>query len=176
MKQLFVLSVFLLGMLCCNVSIAQPIDSTSLTTNTITKEHTADDDDFAPGLFIGAVIMLGIATVAVLAGSILAALAVLAILGLIPIGIITTSIFVGIQKRSAEKGFKFFLVLTAAMGGTVMGGLSAFLFHYLLHSQYTIPTVIAAGAFLGLIAGIAFGNILFYVFQRLVVFVKQKMV
>ncbi|SDJ98563.1 hypothetical protein SAMN05421823_101586 [Catalinimonas alkaloidigena] len=105
---------------------------------------------------------------------VLAGFALLALVGLITVGVVSTSVFIGVHQRSATKGFLAFTLTTFAVIGCALGCASGEILYRILH-QGTVATSLLLGAFVGLIAGILFGRIAFRLLQRFITYLRQKL-
>lgn len=88
-------------------------------------------------------------------------------------GIISASVLVGFQQKSAGKGFKTFFILLCSLGTSAI----SVVFFWVLNSVYDWWTTEIA-AFAGLVAGVftgwLLGLLIFYTFRRIVLFLKEK--
>ena len=183
MKQTLILTISMLLLICGSTIYAQTIDSTnnaisSTQVDTLTKtDHSADideSDDFSPGLLFFALIGFAFILASVGCGIVLTILALLIISGLISFGILSTSILVGLNKKSFATGFKTFIVLTSTIGGLLLGGTCFWLLNKVLH-WWTVKTAIIIGGTCGLLSGLLFGILTFYILQRLTNYIKEKL-
>jgi hypothetical protein len=183
MKLTLFITTILLFTLTSLRTFAQTADSTiqitnSVQTDTITTKSNSmkydENDDFSPGLFFFAMIGFVFILVCVGAGIVLTVLGLLIIFGLVSFGILSTSIIVGLNKKSFAKGFKTFFVLASTFVGLIFFGVGFWLLNKIAH-WWTTQTAIITGATSGLFAGLAFGLLAYYVLQRLTTYFKQKL-
>ena len=183
MKQKLFITTFLLFILTSLTTFGQTADSTIRITSSVqadtisTKSNSMEydeSDDFSPGLFFFAMIGFVFILVCVGAGIVLTVLGLLIIFGLVSFGILSTSIIVGLNKKSFAKGFKTFIVLASTIGGLLFFGVGFWLLNKIVH-WWTTQTAIITGATSGLIAGFAFGLLAYYILQRLTTYFKQKL-
>jgi hypothetical protein len=163
-----------------NLTLGQTIDSmpsieneqtiSNLTTET---DDFEDVDDFAPGLFLFAVLGFAFILISAGAGIVLTILALLILFALIGAGIFSASILVGLNKKSFTKGFKTFLVSTTTIGGLFVGLAGAWIFNNSTHGS-TLQASLIAGSIIGLLAGLSFGLFAFYAIQKLTTYLKTK--
>lgn len=135
----------------------------------VQEEHLNDDNDvslillFLPFLLLSA-----------LAAIVLPMIAALILLGFISLGIVSTSVLVGLWKRSFTKGFKVFILLFSCFGGIVTGGFTFGAFNLILHWTKT-SVAILCGSATGAVCGLIFGYFAFYIIRKLIVFLMQKL-
>jgi len=183
MKQTLFITTILLFILTSLTTFGQTADSTiqvtsSVQADTITAKSNSmeydESDDFSPGLFFFAMIGFVFILVCVGAGIVLTVLGLLIIFGLVSFGILSTSIIVGLNKKSFAKGFKTFIILASTIGGLLFCGVGFWFLNIIVH-WWTTQTAIITGATFGLIAGFAFGLSAYYILQRLTTYFKQKL-
>jgi hypothetical protein len=178
----YLITIITTFLLIANPAVAQTYDSTNTVTTTIqsdtTQAITTDPyegtDDFSPGLALLTLIGVGFIFVCVGAGIVLTVIALLIISGLISFGILSASILIGLNKKSFALGFKTFLVSTSTIGGLLLGGLGFWILNKVLH-WWTIQTALTIGAAAGLLAGLTFGLITFYILQQLTTYLRDKL-
>lgn len=154
----------------CNQKKNVQIDT--LTTQ-INSENIEENDDFSPGLFYFALIGFIFILVNIGAGIVLTVLGLIIIFGLVTFSILSTSIIVGIHKKSFAKGFKVFIVLISTIGGLLFCSLGFWLLNNLVH-WWPIQTSIITGAAIGLIAGYLMGLLAYNILLRMTTYFKQK--
>lgn len=134
-----------------------------------------DDQDFAPGLFFGVLLVFFVILFCIGAGIVFAVLSVLAIVAFTTLGIISTSVYVGLYKKSFSKGALAFFLLVGALAG-VFTGVGGFLFITILFDlSYTLPVILVSGSIGGLIAGILFGFLFFKILKLTAKLVQNKL-
>ncbi len=183
MKQTNFILIFWFSMLTCLTIFGQTSDSikpftTAEKANTLMTTHNTADfdqsDDFSPGMLFFALIGLALILICVGAGIVLTVLGLLAIFGLVSFGVLSTSLIVGLNKKSFAKGFKTFIVLSSTVGGLLICGTGFWLFNKIVH-WWTTQTAIFTGATCGLLAGLIFGLLANYILQRLTNYFKTKL-
>ena len=96
------------------------------------------------------------------------------LLGLVTAGVVSASVITGLYKKSFAKGFKVFLVLSCAFGGAftfaVLSGLTGVVLNW-----HDLSTAVLLGTGFGLLSGILFGFLAFYVLQRIVIYFKARL-
>jgi hypothetical protein len=180
MRKLITILLFILTSL---TTFGQTVDSLNqakkstqsetLITQTTPKEYE-DSDDFSPGLLFFAVIGIAFILVFVGVGIALTVLGLLIIFAFVSFGILSTSIIVGLNKKSFAKGFKTFIVLASSIGSLLFCSAGFWLVNKITH-WWTIKTAIITGASFGLLSGFAFGLLAFYILQKLTNYFKQKL-
>ena len=88
-------------------------------------------------------------------------------------GLISASVLVGFQQKSASKGFKTFFILLCSLGTSVI----SVIFFWVLNSVYdwwTTEIAAFAGLVVGVFTGWLLGLLIFYAFRKIVLFLKEK--
>ena len=155
------------------IQITSSVQSDTITEKSNSTEY-AESDDFSPGLLFFALIGFVFILICVGAGIALTILGLLILFGLVSFGILSTSIIVGLNKKSFAKGFKTFIVLTSTVVGPLLFSVGFWLLNKVVH-WWTVQTAIITGATLGLMAGLIFGQLVYYILQRLTAYFKQKL-
>ncbi len=180
-KQAFCLLIFLFSVL--ETFGQEPVDSskqitTSIQRDSLTKTtgvyHNNETDDLSLMQLFFVLVFIGVILLGIGVGIVVAVLALLILFGLVSFGIVSTSVIVGLNKKSFEKGFKTFIVLGSTIGGLLVGGTSFWLFNKVVH-WWSIQTAILTGSIAGLLGGLGFGFIAFYVLQKLTTYLKLKL-
>jgi hypothetical protein len=156
-----------------NKQIITSIQKDSLTTKNNVLDYE-QSDDFSPGLLFFALIAFTFILASVGCGVMLTVLGLFIVFGLISFGVLSTSIIVGLNKKSFTKGFKTFLVLISTIGGLFFGGIFFGLLNIWLH-WWTTKTAIIMGATCGLIGGLLLGLLAYYILQRLTNYFKERL-
>jgi hypothetical protein len=165
-----------------NLVVAQNNDSTNTSVTTIQSDtiHAATTDpyegteDFSAGLAFLALIGVGFILVCVGAGMALTVIGLFIIFGLISFGTLSASVLIGLNKKSFALGFKTFLVSTSTIGGLLLGGFGFWILNKILH-WWTTQTALTIGTALGLLAGVTFGLVTFYILQRLTTYLRDQL-
>jgi hypothetical protein len=183
MKLLLFTTTILILLLTCMTTSGQSAASTTQTTksvqaDTITGKSDARkydaSDDFSPGLFFFAMIGFAFILICVGAGIVLTVFGLFILFGLVSFGILSTSIIVGLNKKSFAKGFKTFIVLASTFGGLFFCGVGFWLINKIF-LWWTTQTAIITGTASGLIAGFTFGLLAYYILQRMTTYFKQNL-
>jgi uncharacterized membrane protein YciS (DUF1049 family) len=137
-------------------------------------EDDEGDDEFNVFLFSLASVFFAALFGAAVIGGFFAALLLLAIIALISAGILSTSVIVGLYKRSVGAGFKFLLALCGGIIGICFGSLMAFFFT----KGFTINTlpVTLTSTLSGLLGGIIIGLITANLVIKLLRYLHKKYV
>ncbi len=130
--------------------------------------------DAAPGLFIFAVLMFIFILVCIGVGIVVATLILLLLFGVIAIGLISSSILVGLYNKSFLKGFKIFIIGGSTMGCTILGIGSFIIYNKIVH-YWSLQTSVFVGILSGSIAGFLLGIIIFYTVRKLTGFFYSKL-
>jgi hypothetical protein len=107
------------------------------------------------------------------AGIVLAAILALILFGFIAAGILSTSMLVGLQKKSLEKGFFTFWTSSVSILGAFLGTGTFYFLNRILHWNST-QTAILSGFAAGLLSGCFLAIISFYIFKRILLLLKNK--
>jgi hypothetical protein len=146
----------------------------SVQTDTLTAITKTDQfvgtDDLSPMQLFFVLILLGV----ILLGIGLTILILFIVFGLVSAGILSTSIIVGLNKKSFTKGFKTFILIVSTITGLLVGCFSFVVIHKINH-WWTIKESIISGAISGLLGGFVFGLLLFYILRRLTTYFRQKL-
>lgn len=136
-------------------------------------QTTGGANDFAPGVLAGTVIMAVGALLLIGVGIVIALAAFAFVSALISVGALSTSVIVGLNKRSFTKGFKTFIYLLPSGLGVLIGALGLVLLNMVMHwFSAGVATLIGAGA--GLTAGLFIGYLLLFAIQRLTTHYKRR--
>lgn len=141
----------------------------------ISLQNTAPiEEEF--NLFLFAILILGIIfiCISVLIALLITILCLFAIFGFILVGAISTSILVGINKKSFTSGFKTFVTVFSTFAFGIIGIGSFWFLNKLLH-WWSETKAITIGLSLGLISGLVTGLILAFVIKKLSTFLKAKL-
>ncbi len=138
-------------------------------------EQAAGDEpvDDAPGIAILVLITMVVMLVCVGAGIVLCALAILAIFGLIAIGVLSASVATGIYQRSVQTGIRTFIIT----GSIVAGGLGGMLigwFVNLLMLSSDLKLVLPVSGIGGMLAGALFGVLAVWLIRHLTKLLNER--
>ena len=184
MKQFFFVLTFLFGV-CHYTSVAQTRDTTSkiivapadtalkTTTAAIEKEYD-DSNDFDPGLLLIGLTGLGLIIVSVGVGIVVIILVLFLLFMFASVGVLSTSIIVGLHKKSFEKGFKVFIISSSTLAGTLLFTVVFWAINHLMH-WFKTKTALFMGAGFGLVSGFILGVLVFYVLKKLSNYLKGKL-
>lgn len=94
--------------------------------------------------------------------------------GLILLGVLSVSVLVSFYQKSLASGLKTMVYLSAAVGGTIFGGLSAFLFNKILHWSSS-QLVIIIGSIGGIMTGLLFAHFILFISNKAyVIYLKKR--
>jgi hypothetical protein len=180
MNRFVFLCMLLLALLSSFNGSSQLADSTQRDTVTAVSptwqsEDSIADDDFAPGLLFLTLIGIGLISVCIGIGSIVTIVLLALLFGFISLGILSSSVIVGLNRRSFTAGFKTFIVSITSVARIVLGITALYLTNYLfdLHLSHSITLCVGAGG--GLVAGFILGLISFIMLQQFLRFFKQRL-
>jgi hypothetical protein len=176
----YLLAIIILIFTTALITRAQVTDSakprTAQVDSTVGSAQAQDGDvenDFNPGLFMFALVAVGLLAGAAAFGIIMTAFTLLGILAMVSLGILSTSIIAGIYTRSVTKGFKVFFILCSIVVGGAFGCIALHTLNIFTHWYNEDDAILLGGAF-GLVAGLAGGMITFYFLQRLAAWLRTK--
>ena len=164
-NKIKILLLLLLGLAFCPVcgaavdSLQTPATVPADSTQVAAAEHY-EDNDFAPGLAIMAFFMISFMLACIGAGIVLTVVLLAALFGLACLGIVSASVFVGLQQQSLAKG----------LGGTVFAA-----FNQWMHWG-TLNAALLTGAGCGAVAGVAFGQVILVLLKRLTRYLENRAV
>lgn len=118
------------------------------------------------------VILIAIA-ISIVAGLIIAAILFAILAVCISAGILATSVFIGLYRRSFSSGFKAWFIITSCIAGMVVMAILLLACHWLSNS-WTITTTMFAGGVSGLVVGLTFGYTMVYVLRRTTSYIFRK--
>jgi len=142
---------------------AEPADAqTAATASAAASTMPAGVEDDVPPPFLFAVILLvGVVVLILIGVGVVAGLAVIGgTIALVLLGVLSTSLFVGVKERRIESGLRAFALQLAAVTGAVLGGLTFWLGAYLLKVDWPISAQLIAGLLIGAGVGTAVGLLL----------------
>ncbi len=127
----------------------------------------AQDDEFNVFLLSLATVFVCAMIGAAIAGAFAAALFFILLTALISVGILSTSVAVGLYKRSAAAGFKTLLVIVFGAGCAVCGLVLSLMVQRFYPEHLSAFTALTAGIIAGAFGGIVIGLSLFTIIQTL---------
>ncbi|HTE25593.1 hypothetical protein [Flavitalea sp.] len=95
------------------------------------------------------------------------------IAGFVSIGIITTSVYIGLRKRSVSKGVNAFIMTCTSLFGIISGGISTLVLNK-IYTWTTTGPAIATGIVAGLLGGLILGLFINRMFALLINFTDKK--
>ena len=180
MKQASYIATILLFLLTYSLVFGQVVDSALISTaqhDTLTASNNTEVnedsvDEYGSPLMLFVIIFLVLALACIGAGIVVTVLGLLVLFGLVSFGIISTSIIIGLYKKSFAKGCKSFVVLAATIGSLVCCTAGCWVFNDFVH-WWTTEYALLIGAVCGLFAGCAVGLFVFTILQRLTTYFVQ---
>ncbi len=143
--------LLLLCWLTLHLAYGQPVDSlqTATTSQIDSTRQEVVEDDYQDIPFRAAFLFMGVIGLCfflacIAAGAVIAIAVLAAFCGLVSLGVISTSIIVGLHEKSFEKGFKTLIVLISCIGGAGLGLIAFPLLNQVLHWT-TFPVAIVIG-------------------------------
>lgn len=118
-------------------------------------------------LVLGSVFMAAMSGAAII-GAFLAVFAILLLFSLTALGLVSTSIAIGLYKRSFTAGFKSFFLLFFGITAAVLGAVSIFFFKLFIPLPISSAYLLPIGFLGGLTGGFLLGKVLFYVIKELI--------
>lgn len=133
-----------------------------------TDSPSAEDGEFNVFLLTFAAFFICLMIGAAIVGAVAATLFLLLLFALIGFGMVSSSIAVGLYKRSASAAFKTFLLLVFGAGCAVPGTGLSLIAHHLYPLHLSLKTALPAGFVAGAFGGIIMALSLFTVVQTIV--------
>lgn len=112
---------------------------------------------------------------AAIVGAMAATLIIFALFALAAIGALSTSIAVGLYKKSFASGFKTFLLIAFGAGCSFFGGAGLFAVHFFFHLPLSAGLCVLVGGISGLIGGIIMAAATYHVFQWVIRSAAQRL-
>lgn len=129
----------------------------------------SDDDFLVMLLLVGALFFL----IALIIGVVISLIVMAILIGLIGVGIISTSVLTGLYQRSIGKGFKTFFVLSSILGSTIVSVVFFWIVNT-IKNWWSTNLAIVAGIGCGIISGWLLGILLFVTLRKTMEFIKTK--
>ena len=135
---------------------------------------TVENEEF--NLFLFSILILGIIfiCISILLAIVAVLLLSLIIFGFIAVGALSTSVLVGINKKSFTAGFKTFVVVFSTFAFATIGCGSFWFFNRIVHWWSQTESIIV-GTTVGLISGFLTGLLIAFVIKKLSTFLKYKL-
>ena len=133
------------------------------------------DDGFAPGLLVMVLAFLFLCAVVIVLAAIIGAAALLLGAVLLLFGIISSSVLIGLCRRTGGSAVRAFLVQACAIAGVPMGVLALWLENRLFHVGLTHEAIVFAGVAGRLATGAGAGYLISLVTERLGRFVLGRL-
>jgi hypothetical protein len=130
--------------------------------NEIDNSYEDDSPFLLLLLIIAAVVMLFCFGV----GVVVAVCIILIFSGLLAVGILSTSVAVGLYKKSLASGFKTLIVSSSTTVGAILGFIVTYIIYVLIH-QGNIAALLIIGASSGAIGGLGFGYLAVFAFRKM---------
>jgi MFS family permease len=139
------------------------------------QSNNSNDDEF--NLFLLSLLAIFFCAMigAAIIGAMVAALVLFFLLALITAGVLSTSVMIGLYKRSFEAGFKSFLMILFAVSCAVIGCIGSYLSKYFLDLHMSTAAIIIIGIAGGLIGGLIMAVATYQVFRWVIKKVTQKL-
>ena len=149
-------------------------DSTNTTTANDYK-IPEPDEEFNIFLFAIATVFISVMIGSAIIGAFAATLFLLLVFLFVSAGILSTSVIIGIYKKSLRSGFKSFLVIICSIAGIILGSAAAFLINKLFQLSFSNTSSLISGATGGLAGGILMGLAVFKILQVMAAAFKRKL-
>ncbi|HEV2482249.1 MAG TPA: hypothetical protein VGS79_21440 [Puia sp.] len=135
---------------------------------------TQDDDMDMFLLFYGiAFICIAFGAVFVGAAVLVGFLAVLFLL--VSAGVFSTSVLMGMYRRSVAAGFRTLLMIICGLAGLFTGAVGLWLVGRIFHLHWKPQTALVTGAFGGLVGGVVLGLVLFFIFNTFFRYCRRRL-
>lgn len=155
-------------------NFAQVQQNSNVENTTSIQIHNNEPVDDIPPLFFFFVGFVILAIVVFISTIILSVIGFFSLIGIIPLGIVSGSFFIGLYKKSFSAGFQILLLSTCSVIG-IIGVISAMFILNILFSWFSVVSVIIVGVFLGGFLGMLLGFVLFIILKKLARFVEGNL-
>jgi len=139
------------------------------------QSDSGEDDDFNAGLLVVGTCFVCAMIGAAIVGSFAAAFVILAVILFISAGVISTSLFVALYKKSVAAGFKTLITIICIIGGVAIGSTGLFLIKKIFHLHISGQTAFFTGAAGGFLGGLLIGWLVFKIFVIALNYFKKKL-
>jgi hypothetical protein len=112
---------------------------------------------------------------ATLIGCLVAALAMLVLLGLVTAGVLSAGVLVGLYRKSVSAGFKTVVAVTGCLSGILIGEIAFYLINRIYHLHLSGIAVLGIGGFCGLVGGMLLGIVLFLLIRAFLNYCRAKL-
>lgn len=140
-----------------------PVSAADSLSTSSWESGTKTDDEF--GIFL-LLILLVLICGSSGAGAVLITTIILILFGCVVVGILSSSIVIGLYNRSFSKGFKSFVIGVPAVLG-LFGGAGIFWIVNLFMHWWSDWTAVISGAIVGGVSGAVLGFFAFFIIQKL---------
>jgi hypothetical protein len=154
-------------------SAARSLNDT-FSTNAVPDTAYAEDDDFDLFLLLFGITVVSFTLGVAATGALVATLILLCIAALAAAGVVSTSIIVGMYRRSFAAGFSTFLFIICSIGGMIAGAGSFWLAATLFKLNVSHSTALTAGIVSGFLAGILLAFALVKIARGITSYYKKK--
>ncbi len=151
--------IFLIAAFFFTIAIAPSIAQAQISPST-TQASSASaepEDNFAPALFVVAILFILVVLLVVGVGLAIGVASIALFAALILLGVVSTSVLVGVHRRRFESGAKALLIQLAAVGGAIAGAVAFWITAWMLHLNWQTLTIVAGGGTAGLVVGVVVG-------------------
>lgn len=151
-------------------------DSNTLSTGSAnpSTDSYKKDEEFEIFLLLFGSIAIGIMLMCIGFGAVVAVVAFMVLAGFISLGIITTSVYIGLRKRSVSKGANAFIMICTSLFGIISGGISTWALNT-VYSWTSAGPAIATGVVAGLLGGLILGLFITRILTILINFTDKKL-
>lgn len=136
---------------------------------------TTQDDDMDMFLLFYGIAFIGIAFAAVFVGAVLMVGFLAVLFLLVSAGVFSTSVLMGIYRRSAAAGFRTLLVIGCGLAGLFTGAVGLWLTGRIFHLHWKAQTALLTGALGWLAGGMVLGLVLFFIFNTFFRFCRRRL-
>lgn len=176
MAFVFLLSLLLLTDFSLSAQTADSVYQNRLDTTSATAPVVVEDysDDISPMQFPFFLVFIVFMFIVIGSGVAFALVLVSILFALTSLGLVSTSVIVGLNSRSFRKGFKTLVVGALSIAGLPMG----VILFWSVHTAYnwlTLKTTLIFGALAGIATGFLLGILVYHTIVRLTTYFRKKL-
>ena len=174
--SIFITLFFALSAAKCQIpDSSKQLQKSFQTDSTNISKDNFRDDDFSPGLLFFALVAVILVFVCIGMGVAVVVIGLLIVFAFVSLGLLSTSVIIGLNKKSFTAGFKTFLTLSISLCGLGIGIGILYLFNKIFQLHFTNISIMSIGAIGGLLSGILLAQLVYIIIKRLTIYFKQRL-